>query len=737
VPRKLFVTTALPYANGPFHIGHIMEYVQADIWVRFQRMQGHKVNFVCADDTHGAPIMLRAESEGITPEELIARVGDSHKRDLPRFHISFDHFHSTHSAENTELAGSIFLALKENNLIETRTIEQFFDPVKGMFLPDRYIKGECPKCKTKDQYGDSCENCGAVYAPTDLGNPYSTLTGAKPVLKQSEHFFFKLSDPRCIAFLKEWTQDGKLQPEVMNKVQEWLGDNGNAGEKSLGDWDISRDAPYFGIEIPGAKGKYFYVWLDAPIGYLASLKNYLESKGQDFEKYVNDPKVEQYHFIGKDIIYFHTLFWPAMLKFSGRKPPTNVLVHGFLTLTGEKLSKSRGVSISPQKYVDLGLNTEWVRYYLAAKLNNKVEDLDFNPEDFVARVNSDLIGKYVNIASRAAGFITKRFNGKLTEEPLSAGRELFHKMRGQLAGTAGAPDDQVPSILFEVRNFAEQLAQDYDAREFSKAIRQIMFLADRVNQYVDEQKPWEIAKEAGQDAALHWFCTLYLELFRILTVYLKPVLPKVAEDVEAFLGIKPLDWEDVATALKPGSAIQPYKHLMSRIDPKQIDALLEAPDAPKEAPVPAKSAKTDSAKAEPAKGDTVKGEGGTDFALVPPEPPKPPVILPVSDTISIDDFGKIDLRIARIVDAELVPDADKLLKLTLDIGIEQRTVFAGIRSAYTPKDLVGRLTVMVANLAPRKMRFGESQGMVLAAGDGTSIYLLTPDSGAVPGMRIK
>lgn len=733
MPRKLFVTTALPYANGPFHIGHIMEYVQADIWVRFQRMQGHKVNFVCADDTHGAPIMLKAEAEGITPEELIARVGESHKRDLPRFHISFDHFHSTHSEENKELASSIFLALKENNLIVTKTIEQFFDPVKKMFLPDRYIKGECPKCGTKDQYGDSCENCGAVYAPTDLKEPYSTLTGAKPVLKQSEHFFFKLSDPRCIEFLKEWTQDGKLQPEVMNKVQEWLGD----GEKSLGDWDISRDAPYFGIEIPGAKGKYFYVWLDAPVGYLASLKNYLDGKGQDFEKYVNDPKVEQYHFIGKDIIYFHTLFWPAMLKFSGRKPPTNVLVHGFLTLTGEKLSKSRGVSISPQKYVELGLNTEWVRYYLAAKLNSKVEDLDFNPEDFIARVNSDLIGKYVNIASRAAGFITKRFNGKLTDEPLSAGRELFHKMRGQLAGAPGAADDQVPSILFEMRNFAEQLAQDYEAREFSKAIRQIMFLADRVNQYVDEQKPWEIAKEAGQDAALHWFCTLYLELFRILTIYLKPVLPKVAEDVEAFLGIKPLDWEDVSTPLKPGSVIQPYKHLMSRIDPKQIDALLEPPEPPKDAApaAPAKGAKVDS-KAD-GKADAKADATGPDFALVPPEPPKPPVILPVSDTISIDDFGKLDLRVARIVDAELVPDADKLLKLTLDIGIEQRQVFAGIRSAYTPKDLVGRLTVMVANLAPRKMRFGESQGMVLAAGDGTSIYLLSPDGGAVPGMRIK
>ena len=724
MPRKLFVTTALPYANGPFHIGHIMEYVQADIWVRFQRLQGHKVNFVCADDTHGAPIMLRAESEGTTPEELIAKVAESHKRDYQRFGISFDNFHSTHSEENRELAAEIFLALQKNCFVESKTIEQFFDPVKGMFLPDRYIKGECPKCGTKDQYGDSCENCGAVYAPTDLKNPYSVLTGAKPVLKKSDHFFFKLSDPRCVEFLRGWTQDGKLQPEVSNKVREWL-------DGGLNDWDITRDAPYFGIEIPGSPGKYFYVWLDAPIGYLASLKNYLERKGQDFSKYLSDPKVEQIHFIGKDIIYFHTLFWPAMLKFSERKVPDNIYVHGFLQLSGEKMSKSRGVSVSPQKYIDLGLNPEWVRYYLAAKLNARVEDLDFNPDDFLARVNSDLVGKYVNIASRAAGFIGKRFGGALSEEPLSAARELKHKMRGNLA--APTPDDeQAPAILFEVRSFADAIAADYEAREFSKAIRQVMFLADRVNQYVDEQKPWEIAKEPGQDAALQWFCTLYLELFRILTIYLKPVLPKVAEDVEEFLGIKPLAWEDVATPLKPGHKVQPYRHLVSRIDPKQIDELLEPPAGPGEAKpeAPAKVSATPKPAAAPA-------ADPDDFRLEPIEPPKPPVLLPVGETISIDDFGKIDLRIARIVDAELVADADKLLKLTLDIGIEHRTVFAGIRSAYQPKELVGRLTVMVANLAPRKMRFGESQGMVLAAGDGGSIYLLAPDSGAMPGMRIK
>ena len=729
MPRKLFVTTALPYANSSFHIGHIMEYIQADIWVRFLRMQGHKVHFVCADDTHGAPIMLKAEAEGITPEELVARVAEEHKRDWPRFYIGFDNWHSTHSEENTELSCDIYGKLKANDLITTKTIEQFFDPVKGMFLPDRYIKGECPKCHAKDQYGDACEVCSAVYAATDLINPYSTITGAKPVLKKSEHFFFRLSDPRCVEFLKAWTQDGKLQPEVANKVIEWLGDEGKPDSKGLGDWDISRDAPYFGIEIPDAPGKYFYVWLDAPVGYLASLKNYLgKIKGGDFDKFIADNKVEQYHFIGKDIVYFHTLFWPAMLKFSGYKVPDNVFVHGFVNLSGEKMSKSRGTGISPQTYLAQGLNPEWLRYYLAAKLNAKVEDIDLNPDDFMARVNSDLVGKYVNIASRAAGFITKRFNGKLSDEPLTAGRELFHKMRGSLAASIPESDDQVPSILFEVRNFAGQLAQDYEAREFGKAIRAIMFLADRINQYIDEQKPWEIAKEAGQDAALHWFCTLYLELFRILTIYLKPVLPKVAEDVEIFLGIKPLDWEDAAVALKPGQVIQPYKHLMTRIDPKQIEALL----APKEEPAPAApAAKPLSAKA------TADAAAGPDFTLVPPEPPRPPVLLPVADTISIEDFGKIDLRIARIVDAELVADADKLLKLTLDIGVDQRTVFAGIRAAYTPKDLVGRLTIMVANLAPRKMRFGESQGMILAAGDGTSIYLLAPDSGAVPGMRIK
>ena len=714
MPRKLFVTTALPYANGPFHIGHIMEYVQADIWVRFQRLQGHKVNFVCADDAHGAPIMLKAEAEGVTPEELVARVAESHRRDYQRFGISFDNFHTTHSEENRELSAEIFLALQKAGFIETKTIEQFFDPVKKMFLPDRYIKGECPKCGTKDQYGDSCENCGAVYAPTDLKNPYSALTGAKPVLKKSDHFFFKLSDPRCVEFLRGWTQDGKLQPEVSNKVREWL-------DGGLNDWDITRDAPYFGIEIPGAPGKYFYVWLDAPIGYLASLKNYLDKKGQDFDEVPRRPegRADPLHRQGHHLFPHAVLAGDAqVLRAQGAGQRLRPRLPAALGREDVEVARRLGEPAAlhrprPQSGVGALLPRR--------EAERRVEDLDFNPDDFLARVNSDLVGKYVNIASRAAGFIGKRFGGVLSEEPLSAGRELKHKMRGNLA--APVPDDeQAPAILFEVRSFADAIAADYEAREFSKAIRQIMFLADRVNQYVDEQKPWEIAKEAGQDAALQWFCTLYLELFRILTIYLKPVLPKVAEEVEEFLALKPLAWEDVGTPLKPGHKVQPYRHLVSRIDPKQIDQLLEPPTEAK--PEPAAKA--------PAAADA------PEFKLEPIEPPKPPVILPVGDTISIDDFAKIDLRIARIVDAELVPDADKLLKLTLDIGIESnRTVFAGIRSVYTPKDLIGRLTVMVANLAPRKMRFGESQGMVLAAGDGSSIYLLAPDSGAMPGMRIK
>jgi methionyl-tRNA synthetase len=713
MPRKLFVTTALPYANGSFHIGHIMEYIQADIWVRFQRMQGHAVHFVCADDTHGAPIMLNAEKQGITPEQLIAKVGDEHKADWPRFHIGFDHWHSTHSPENVELSQGIYKKLKKDKLIASREIEQFFDPVKGMFLPDRYIKGECPKCGTKDQYGDSCENCGAVYAPTDLKNPYSTITGAKPVLKKSEHFFFKLSDKKCVEFLQKWTSETPLQPEVRNKIAEWLADDEETGGKKINDWDISRDAPYFGIEIPDAPGKYFYVWLDAPVGYLASLKAYFDSgkakaRGElrSFDEFLADDTVEQYHFIGKDIVYFHTLFWPAMLKFAGRKVPSNVFVHGFIQFSGEKMSKSRGVGFGPSAYLKAGLNPEWLRYYIAAKLNDKVEDLDFNPDDFMARVNSDLIGKYVNIASRAAGFISKKFGGKLAKP------ELPKEIAAEFAGASA------------------EIASYYDGREFGKAIRKIMALADLANQYVDSNKPWELAKQEGQEAALHTVCSTAVAMFRDLTVYLAPVLPELAATAGDMFNFNALDWHATAKPLKEGHDIKPYKHLMGRIDVKQIDALL--------APAAEADKKNEAAKTESKPANDEAAATTAEFALVPPEPPKPIVIQPVAETISIDDFGRLDLRVAKILDAELLPEADKLLKLTLDLGIEQRTVFAGIRAAYNPKDLVGRLTVMVANLAPRKMRFGESQGMVLAAGDGAGgVYLLSPDSGAVPGMRIK
>ncbi|MBL8519843.1 MAG: methionine--tRNA ligase [Betaproteobacteria bacterium] len=703
MPRTLFVTTALPYANGPFHIGHIMEYIQADIWVRFQRAQGHAVHFVCADDAHGAPIMLNAEKLGIPPEQLVSQVNALHNADWPRFHISFNHFHSTHSPENTELAQSIYKSLKAAKMIASREIEQFFDPIKGMFLPDRYIKGECPKCGTADQYGDSCENCGAVYAPTDLKNPFSALSGAKPVLKKSEHYFFKLSDKRCIQFLQKWTGETKLQSEVVNKLAEWLGDNG----KNLNDWDISRDPPYFGIEIPDVPGKYFYVWLDAPIGYLASLKAYFDSgkakangEGRTFDEFLADDAVEQYHFIGKDIVYFHTLFWPAMLHFAGRKVPNNVFVHGFIQVSGEKMSKSRGVGFGPARYLEVGLNPEWLRYYIAAKLNDRVEDIDFNAEDFIARVNSDLIGKYVNIASRSAGFIAKRFGGKLGKPQL--------------------PKD----IAAEFSGASAEVAVLYEGREFGKAIRRIMALADLANQYVDGNKPWELAKQEGKDAELLTVCSTAVAMFRDLTVYLAPVLPKLAAEAGALFNFDAFEWKTSLKPLREGHDIQPYKHLMGRVDPKQVDALMGVEDEPK---------KPDAkAKAEPA-----ADAPSTEFALTPTEAPRPAVIAPIAETISIDDFARLDLRVARIVDAEFVAEADKLLKLTLDLGVEQRNVFAGIRSAYNPKDLVGRLTVMVANLAPRKMRFGESQGMVLAAGDGSGVYLLAPDSGAQPGMRVK
>jgi len=708
MPRRLFVTTALPYANGSFHIGHIMEYIQADIWVRFQRMQGHTVHFVCADDAHGAPIMLKAEAEGVTPQALVARIAAERPRYLSGFHISFDNWHSTDSPENVALSQDIYRRLKVAGLVYTRSVEQFYDPVKGMFLADRYIKGECPVCGTKDQYGDACENCSSVYAPTDLRNPYSTLSGATPVLKSSEHFFFKLSDPKCVAFLNGWTQDGRLQPQVANKAREWLE---GEGDRALADWDISRDAPYFGIPIPDAPGKYFYVWLDAPIGYLASLKNYFDSgkakangEHRTFEAFLSAPDTEQIHFIGKDIIYFHTLFWPAMLKFAGPpyRVPDNVYVHGFITVTGEKMSKSRGTGVSPLRYLELGMDPEWLRYYIAAKLGANVEDVDFNPDDFVARVNSDLVGKYVNIASRCAGFINSRFEGRLIERlPPSA-------------------------LVDEFQRAKTEIQAHYENREFGKALRTVMALADRANAYIDEKKPWELAKRSGQETELHVVCSVGLTLFRLLTLYLKPVLPKVAADVEAFLGVAPLQWHDVHTLLLPGHRINLYQHLMTRIEAKQIQALLDGDDPPS-----APQAHSPQRHAE----HQVHAE--TKAASSPPATASPSASEP--SMISIDDFSKLDLRVAKIVSAETVEGADKLLKLTVDLGGETRTLFAGIRSAYDPAQLVGRLTVVVANLAPRKMRFGTSEGMVLAAsGDqGPGVFLLAPDSGARPGMRVK
>ena len=696
--RKLFVTTALPYANAPFHIGHMMEYIQADIWVRHQRMQGHEVHFVGADDAHGAPIMIAAEKAGKTPQQFVAEIAAGRQQYLDGFHIAFDHWHSTDSPENTALAQDIYRQLRDRadgSLITTRTIEQFFDPVKAMFLPDRYIKGECPKCGAKDQYGDSCEVCSAVYAPTDLKNPYSTLSGATPVMKSSEHFFFKLSDPRCVAFLEAWTGGERLQSEVANKIREWFTKDEN-GQGGLSDWDISRDAPYFGIEIPDAPGKYFYVWLDAPVGYLASLKSYFDQgkakargEARSFDEFIADPAVEQIHFIGKDITYFHTLFWPAMLQFSGRKVPDRVYAHGFITVSGEKMSKSRGTGISPLKYLELGMNAEWLRYYIATKLSSKVEDVDFNPDDFVARVNSDLVGKYINIASRAAGFLTKRFAGRLSSDVGVEGRVLLDHLRGGHA----------------------DIERLYDEREYGKALREIMLLADRVNEYVDQNKPWELAKKEGQDAVLHDVCTVCIEAFRLLTIYLKPVLPALAAQVEDFLRIAPLDSQDAHRALG-AHAIGEYKHLMQRVDPKLLDALFEPPTP----------------------------------AVI--EPPKPGGEA-IADSIGIDDFAKIDLRIAKIVNCEHVDGSDKLLRLTLDVGEvdaagqpRTRNVFSGIKGAYQPADLIGKLTVLVANLAPRKMKFGISEGMVLAAShaDGKAnpgVYVLEPGAGATPGMRVR
>lgn len=683
--RKILVTSALPYANGSIHLGHLVEYIQTDIWVRFQKMQGHQVHYVCADDTHGTPIMLRAEKEGITPEALIANVHKEHSADFADFLVAFDNYYSTNAPENKELSQSIYKKLKAAGKISSKTIEQFYDPVKNMFLPDRFIKGECPKCHAKDQYGDSCEVCGATYNPTELINAYSAVSGAAPVRKETEHYFFKLSE--CEQFLKDWTRSGTLQGEAANKMGEWF-------ENGLNDWDISRDAPYFGFEIPDAPGKYFYVWLDAPIGYMASFKKLCQDQGLDFDEYwKQDSATELYHFIGKDILYFHALFWPATLEYSGHRKPTQIFAHGFLTVNGEKMSKSRGTFITARSYLEHIKNPEYLRYYYAAKLNSTMEDIDLNLEDFVARVNSDLVGKYINIASRTAGFINKRFEGKLKPTSNNA-------------------------VIMEIKASASQIAECYAEREYGKALREIMRLADLANGYVAEKAPWVIAKQEGQDALLQEVCSDALEMFRLLTLYLKPVLPKLATEIEQFLNVAPLNWQAIETSLTEQHVINAYEHLITRVDMKQIEAMTEANKENLQAAAP--QAHSQQRHAEHQQKETSVDATEADY-------------------ISIDDFTKVDLRIAKIVNAEHVEGAEKLLKLTLDIGEDQpRQVFAGIKSAYDPAALIGRLTVMVANLAPRKMKFGMSEGMVLAASDERGgPYILSPDSGAQPGMRVK
>jgi methionyl-tRNA synthetase len=706
--RSLFVTTALPYANGPFHIGHIMEYIQADIWVRFQRMLGNAVHFVCADDAHGAPIMLKAEAEGISPETLVARIAAGRPRYLDGFHISFDHWYSTDSPENTELSQDIYRRLKAAGLIYLKAIEQFYDPVKAMFLADRYIKGECPNCHAKEQYADACEVCSIVNSPTDLINPYSTLSGARPLMKTSDHFFFRLSDPKCVEFLTAWLDaPGRLQPQVVNKAREWLC---GSGEGALDDWDISRDAPYFGIPIPDAPGKFFYVWLDAPIGYLAALKNYFttgkaQARGESrtFEQFLQASDTEQLHFIGKDIIYFHTLFWPAMLKFAGApyKVPDHVYAHGFITVSGEKMSKSRGTGISPLRYLEIGMSPEWLRYYIAAKLNANVEDLDFNPEDFVARVNSDLIGKYINIASRAANFITKHFGGEL-----------------EYGGDAA-------ELATQARGLAAAVAELYEEREFGKAMRELMGHADRINHDFDAHQPWVLAKDPHKRAQLQAVCSRALAGFKLLSVLIAPVLPQLAVRAarELFGLDRPFTWSDAGVL---PARVNPYQHLMTRVDPKQLDALF---DADKELPPQASS------RPKAAKPASTPVPGPADAAAAAPNA----AALEGDNLISIDEFLRVDLRVARVVSAEHVAGADKLLKLRLDVGeLGEREIFAGIRAAYDPAVLIGRMIVVVANLEPRKMRFGVSAGMMLAAGPGgTDIFVLSPDAGAAPGMRVK
>lgn len=670
--RKILVTSALPYANGSIHLGHLVEYIQTDIWVRFQKMQGHECYYVCADDAHGTPIMLRAQNEGITPEQLIADVSKEHQADFAEFAIGFDNYHSTHSEENRELASRIYLANRDAGHIESRTISQAYDPEKNMFLPDRFIRGECPKCGAADQYGDNCEACGATYDPTELKNPVSAVSGATPITKDSEHYFFKLANFEPL--LREWTQGDHLQAEVGRKLNEWF-------DSGLQDWDISRDAPYFGFEIPDAPNKFFYVWMDAPIGYLASFKNFCDRSGVDFDEFMRaDSQTEMVHFIGKDIIYFHALFWPAMLKGAGFRLPNRIYAHGFLTVDGKKMSKSRGTFIKARTYLN-HLNPEYLRYYFAAKLNNTIEDIDLSLEDFQSRINSDLVGKVVNIASRCAGFIHKRFAGQLSES--LADEALFNTFTDQ----------------------SESIARRYDNREFAQAMREIMALADKANQYIDEQKPWVLAKEEGKEAQVQAVCSMGINLFRVLIAYLKPVLPRTAEQAEAFLKIEALKWADIKQPLL-SHTIEAFKPLMTRVEQDKIDAIIE------------------------------ESKDNMTATAAPTKPAEN--VDPIADEIQFDDFAKIDLRIARIVKAEHVEGAEKLLKLTLDIGLAEKQVFAGIKSAYSPEDLNGKLTVMVANLAPRKMRFGLSEGMVLAAGPGgKDLFILNPDEGAKPGMRVK
>jgi methionyl-tRNA synthetase len=682
-PRDILVTSALPYANGPIHIGHLVEYIQTDIWVRFQKMRGHGCWYVCADDAHGTPIMLRARQDGITPEALIARVAEEHKADFAAFRVAFDNYHSTHSDENRYFANLIYTRNRDRGHISKRTITQAYDPVEQMFLPDRFIKGECPKCGAPDQYGDNCEACGASYSPNELKNPRSAVSGAVPEQRESDHYFFRLGDFERM--LRDWTRGGGLQPQVANKLDEWF-------DAGLQEWDISRDAPYFGFEIPDHPGKFFYVWLDAPIGYMASFRNLCDSPrgqgaGLDFDRFwAKDSSAELYHFIGKDIIYFHALFWPAMLHGADFRTPSAVFAHGFLTVDGQKMSKSRGTFIKARTYLD-HLNPEYLRYYFAAKLGPGVDDIDLNLQDFTARVNSDLVGKVVNIASRSAGFVAKRFAGRL------------------------APTLADPRLFEDFVQAGESIASAYERRELSRAVREIMALADRANQYIDERAPWVIAKDPAREADLHAVCSMGINLFRVLIGYLRPILPGTAADSEAFLRIEPLTWTAIAEPLLD-HAIAPFTPLMTRVEPDQIAAMLEA--SKEDLTTPAPPPNVEDAAAKHASGH------------------------PIAETIDIETFAKLDLRIARIRSASVVEGADKLLRLELDLGGETRTVFAGIRSAYDPSDLEGRLTVMVANLAPRKMRFGTSEGMVLAAGPGgKDIFILSPDAGAQPGMRVK